>query len=859
LIGVAAAALALSAARADEPKRPVDPDALIGAMTLQEKVGQLQSAAPAIPRLGIPAYAWWSEGLHGIARNGYATVFPQAIGLAAAWDPDLMRRVGDVVSTEARAKYDALGPHADHGRYQGLTIWSPNINIFRDPRWGRGQETYGEDPYLTGRLAVAFIQGVQGPDPAHPKAIATVKHFAVHSGPEPGRHGFDVDVAPWDLEATYLPAFRAAVTEGRVGSVMCAYNALHGTPACANADLMQRLRGDWKFDGFVVSDCDAVDDMTQFHHFRADNAGSSAAALATGDDLDCGFAYRELAKAVQRGDVGEEALDRALRRLLRARAALGNLEGAASPWSNIGPDQVGTAQDRALALKAARESMVLLENKAGRLPLARGTRIAVVGPDADTLETLEANYHGVAVDPVTPLMGLRAALGADRVAYAQGAPVAEGVPAPVPETALRPSAGAGVGLTGAYYDNPDFRGAPRLVRTDRTIDFDWDEVAPAPELEHKPWSVRWTGMLQQPGPGDYVLAARVERCFDCKGHDPVRLWVDDRLVLDDPGDGAHAQAKLHFDDARPHRIRFELVHAGQDQGVRLQWSAPAEAQLAEAAAAARQADVVVAFVGLSPDVEGEDLRVSAPGFDGGDRTDIGLPAPQLRLLDSLAATGKPVVIVLMSGSAVALDWGKDHADAVLAAWYPGQAGGRAIADTLLGANDPGGRLPVTFYRSTKDLPAFVDYGMRGRTYRYFAGRPLYPFGYGLSYASFAYSDIAAPRKPMAAGETLTVSAELRNTSAREGEEVAQAYLVPPQGPLAPLRSLVGFQRVRLKPGESRRVSFEIGPRLLSSVDAAGARAVEPGTYEIFIGGGQPGDAQGVRASFTIEGRAPVPR
>ena len=790
------------------------PEALAGKLTLAEKIAQLQSAAPAVPRLGLPAYEWWSEGLHGVARNGHSTVFPQAIGLAAAWDKDLMQEVGDVVSTEARAKFNLIGAAADHGRYQGLTIWSPNINIFRDPRWGRGQETYGEDPYLAGALAVGFIRGVQGPDPLHPKAIATAKHFAVHSGPEAGRHGFDVDVSPHDLEATYLPAFRAAVTEGRVGSVMCAYNALHGEPACANAGLLtQRLRGDWGFKGFVVSDCDAVDDMTQFHHYRPDNAGSAAAAIAAGDDLDCGFAYADLADAVQRGEVAPAAIDTAVGRLFEARGRLGLLGAGGGAYAGLGQDQINAPQSRALALRAAQESIVLLKNAGGRLPLPAGARIAVVGPNADTLETLEANYHGVAVDPVTALMGLRAQFGADHIAYAQGAPVAEGAPIPIPETALRTSAEAGAapGLTGAYFDNLDFSGRPRLVRTDRVVDFDWDEAAPAPGLDPKRYAVRWTGVLTPPGPGDYVLEAHVERCFDCRGHDPVRLYVDERLVFEDGGEGRNTQASLHFADARPHAIRLELVHSGQDQGLRLRWSAPAEAQLAEAAAAARGADAVVAFVGLSPDVEGEDLRVVSPGFDGGDRTDIALPLAQRRLLDTLTSSGKLLILVLMSGSAVALGEAADRADAVLAAWYPGQAGGRAIAETLAGVNNPGGRLPVTFYRSTKDLPAFVDYSMRGRTYRYFTGTPLYPFGYGLSYTRFSYSKPSVSGVDLAAGQSLTVGAEVKNSGSREGDEVAQVYLVPPQAPNNPRRALVGFERVHLQPGETRRVSFELTP------------------------------------------------
>ncbi|HXE66425.1 MAG TPA: glycoside hydrolase family 3 C-terminal domain-containing protein [Rhodanobacteraceae bacterium] len=832
---------------------------LIAKLTLKEKVAQLQDDAPAIPRLGVPAYTWWNEGLHGLARGGFATVFPQSIGLAASWDPALLRQVGTVVSTEARARYNAIGLDKAHGRYQGLTIWSPNINIDRDPRWGRGQETYGEDPYLTGQLAVAFVRGIQGDDPAHPRAIATPKHFAVHSGPEFGRHGFDVDLSPHDLEATYLPAFRAAVTEGQAGSVMCAYNALHGTPVCADKDLLTTtLRDDWSFHGYVVSDCDAIDDMTEFHHYKPDDAQSSAAAIAAGTDLDCGSAYASLGEAVQKGYVKESVLDAALVRLFAARYRLGIMGGDRDgAYARIGPGQIDSAAHRKLALQAALESIVLLKNARATLPLHAGTRIAVIGPDADTVETLEANYHGTARAPVTPLDGLRKRFGADHVAYAQGAPIAAGVPIPVPETALRSDGKPG--LKGEYFDHADFSGKPRLTRADRTIDFDWDHVAPDKALDPNHYAARWTGELVPPGAGDYTLVVHVVRCFDCRGHDPVRLYVDGRKLIDNPGNGKPMQATLHFADASPHAIKLEMQHSGQDQGILLQWLAPPEAQLAEAEAAARNADVIVAFVGLSPDVEGEELPLDVPGFDHGDRTDIALPAAQRALLERVAATGRPLVVVLMSGSAVAIDWAQRHADAIVGAWYPGESGGTAIARVLAGDDSPGGRLPVTFYRATRDLPPYVSYDMQGRTYRYFKGAPLYPFGYGLSYTTFAYADPALSSTRLEAGATLKVGATVRNTGTRAGDEVAEVYLDAPDVPLAPRHALVGFQRVHLAPGESRRLEFELSPSQLGTVDAAGNRAVVAGHYRLFIGGGQPGDAPGVSTSFTISGRDALPR
>ncbi|MGN6790208.1 MAG: glycoside hydrolase family 3 C-terminal domain-containing protein [Rhodanobacteraceae bacterium] len=833
--------------------------ALVAKMTLPEKVAQLQADAPAIPRLGVPGYNWWNEGLHGLARGGYATVFPQAIGLAGTWDPGLLQKVGATVSVEARARFNALGAHSDHGRYQGLTIWSPNINIDRDPRWGRGQETYGEDPYLAGRLAVAFVRGIQGDDPAHPRAIATPKHFVVHSGPEFGRHGFDVDVSPHDLEATYLPAFRAAVAEGHVGSVMCAYNALHGTPVCADKALLTaRLRGDWAFNGYVVSDCDAIDDMTHFHYYKPDDAQSSAAAIEAGTDLDCGDAFASLGEAVRKGDVKESVLNTALVRLFTARYRLGIMGGGNDgPYARIGIDQIDSAAHRKLALTAALESMVLLKNVHATLPLPAGVKLAVVGPNADTVETLEANYHGTALDPVTPLEGLRQRFGADHVTYAQGSSVAAGVPIPIPETALR--SGGKLGLNGEYFDHVDFSGAPRVTRIDRTIDFDWDHVAPAKALNADHYAVRWTGELVPPGGGVYILAVHIDRCFDCHGHDPVRLYLDGKKLVDDDGSGKQMRATVHFEDASPHAIKLEMVHSGQDQGIRLQWLAPAAPQLAEAEAVARRADVVVAFVGLSPDVEGEELPIDVTGFDHGDRTDIALPAVQRALLESVAATGKPLVVVLMAGGAVAIDWAQQHADAILEAWYPGESGGAAIARVLAGDYDPAGRLPATFYRSTRDLPPYVSYAMKGRTYRYFDGTPLYPFGFGLSYTHFEYANPDLSTTRLQAGAILKVGATLRNSGARAGDEVVEVYLDAPDIPLASRHALVGFERVHLEPGESRRVEFELAPRQLSTVDAAVHRAVVAGRYRVFIGGGQPGDAPGVGASFTITGRDVLPR
>jgi len=831
--------------------------AAVARLPLPDKARQMENEAPASPAAGLPAYDWWSEGLHGLARAGHATVFPQAIGMAATWDPALVGRIGEVVSTEARARFNAHAVNADRRIYEGLTIWSPNINIFRDPRWGRGQETYGEDPFLTARLGVAFVQGLQGPDPAHPRVIATPKHFAAHSGPEAGRDGFSAQPSEHDLEATYLPAFRATITEGRARSLMCAYNAIGGVPACANAPLLiDRLRNDWKFDGFVVSDCGAVGNIDQYLHYRPDGPSAAAAAVQGGTDLNCGSTYRALPAAVSRGLVTEAEIDRSLTRLFEARRTLGIGFGGTSPWSRIRPDQLGTPAHHALALEAARKSIVLLENPRDLLPLAPTTRVAVIGANADDLGVLQGNYHGTAAAPVTPLAGIRAVFGTDRVRYAQGSVLAEGSPIVVPETALRH--GDRPGLRAEYFAGAQVQGTPVAVRQDRRIDFDFNRAAPLPALAPGGFAVRWTGELVPPGPGAYRLVVEVPRCWtNCTTHDAVRLWVDGQQRHD--GELADGRVELTVSGDRPLPIRLELDKRSGDDGIRLLWLPPAEPLLAEAVAAARDADVAVAVLGLSPDLEGEALSVFVPGFTGGDRDDIALPPPQRRLLQALKDTGKPVVLVLASGSAVAV--APDAADAILALWYPGEAGGTALAETLTGRNNPSGRLPVTFYRSTADLRPFVDYGMKERTYRYFSGKQLWGFGHGLAYTRFAYT------VPDAAGEIaaeagLTLTARVRNVGARAGEEVVQAYLVPPPprerpGSTSPVlrHQLAAFDRVTLRPGREGTVRFRIDPRTMSSVDRAGTRRVAPGEYRLWIGGGQPGTAPGGWTRFTVTGDA----
>jgi beta-glucosidase len=686
-------------------------DDLVSRMTLDEKVSQMVHDAPAIERLGIPRYNWWNECLHGVGRAGTATVFPQAIGLAATWNTDLMADVSAAIADEARAKHHDALRQGVRDIYYGLTFWTPNINIFRDPRWGRGQETYGEDPYLTARLAVVFIRGLQGDHPRYLKLVATPKHFAVHSGPEAERHRFNAKVTARDLWETYLPAFEAAIREAGAASIMGAYNRTNGEACCASPTLLQNiLRERWGFMGFVVSDCGAIDDIYRDHQLVETKEEAAALAVKAGCDLNCGCTYEALSQAVQQGLIDEAALTQAVKRLFLARFRLGMFDP---------PEQVPHAQipitindcdkHREIALRAARESIVLLKNANGLLPLSPDLKtIAVIGPNADDEKVLWGNYNGTPSRTITPLAGIRAAVSAQTyVLYARGCSV------------LNPN-------TGGY---------------------------------------------------------------------------------------------------------------------------------AEAIAAAAQASVVIFVGGLSQAVEGEEGQEEGviEGTSQGDRNDLNLPAVQENLLKAIHALGKPIVLVLVGGSAVAVNWANDNLPAILCAWYPGQDGGTAIADVLFGQYNPAGRLPVTFYKSEADLPLFDDYSMAGRTYRYFQGQPLYPFGFGLSYTTFAYTNLRVSANPISTGDTLVVSADVQNTGTRAGDEVVQVYIShSPTSDTAPIRSLRGFQRIHLTPRESKTVSFELTPWAFSQVDDTGRRINQPGARVIHIGGGQPDAQQRSSLSATIE-------
>jgi beta-glucosidase len=841
---------------------------LVSRMTLEEKVAQLQNDAPAIPRLGVPAYEWWNEALHGVARAGAATVFPQAIGLSATFDVPLMTSVATAISDEARAKHHEFANRGQRKRYQGLTFWSPNINIFRDPRWGRGQETYGEDPFLTSRMGVAFVKAMQGDDPKYRKVDATAKHFAVHSGPEHNRHVFDVHPSERDLWETYLPAFRALVQEGHVASVMGAYNRLNGESASGSHRLLTDiLRNQWGFKGYVVSDCDSVDDIWKYHKIVDTPEKAAALGVKAGDEVNCGRTYGALFNAVHLGLITEDEIDVAVRRAFLTRFQLGMFDPPANVrWAQIPYKVNQSAQHDALSLRAARESIVLLKNN-GLLPLDRKKMktIAVVGPTADEIMSLLGNYYGSPAAPVTILQGIREAAGPQtRVLYSRGADLVEGRAepraAPIIDPAyLRPEAGATQqGLKGEYFRGKEFSGKPVLTRVDPRVSFRWDRGAPTDTMVAQgeltqdaalgadDYCIRWTGKLLPPTSGRYELVVGA--------NDGFRLYIDGKLVTDGWEPNARVTSKSAFIDlegGKSYDLRLEYFEADRDAEVRLGWRLPgAKAPLDEALAAARAADVVIFVGGLTGDVEGEEMKVSFPGFAGGDRTDLLLPQSQQKLLDALQATGKPIVFVLTAGSAIAIDKEQAKLPAILMAWYPGQRGGNAVADVLFGATNPGGRLPVTFYKTDEELPDFEDYSMKNRTYRYFTGQPLYPFGHGLSYTKFSYTGLTLDRSAVSADGSVQATVTVKNVGKRAGDEVVQLYLKPldPKRERA-LKELRGIERVTLEPGQSRQVSFTVKPDRDLAIydDAKKAYAVDSGAFEVQIGA----SSADIRAKTTL--------
>jgi beta-glucosidase len=840
-----------------DPSLPAEARAadLVRRLTLEEKASQLVNHSRAIPRLNVPAYDWWSEALHGVLAKG-TTAFPEPIGLAATFDPDGIHEMAEAIGMEGRIKHDEAMKKGHSTTFEGLDFWAPNVNIFRDPRWGRGQETYGEDPFLTGRMAVAYVTGLQGSDPHYYRAISTPKHFAVHSGPEPTRHFADVDVSKHDMEDTYLPAFRAAVTEGHAGSVMCAYNAVNGEPACANQFLMQRtLRGAWKFGGYVVSDCGAVHDIFEGHRYRPSQPEASAVSLERGMDNECiTFGdvagkddYQPYIDAVSEGHLPQAAMDTALVRLFTARMRLGMFDPPSIvPYERLDPKELDSPAHRKLALKLAEESMVLLKND-GVLPLKNAKHIAVIGPLADQTTVLLGNYHGEPTHSVSVLEGMRAAFPGAEITYVPGTQYLSNAGHQVPTSALSTAEGQ-PGLLAEYREGDGFdpKGPVIASRVEPGVDVAVNSIPSA--LRGKPFAVSWTGFLKAPATGDYRIgvSANATANVTVAGQPVARTY------------GGISLGRIHLDKGTPAKVEVSYGSSNGAPQVQLIWQQVDDAPDPAAVAAARNSDAVVLVVGITSALEGEEMPVSEAGFQGGDRTSIDLPEPEEALVRAVASAGKPLVIVLMNGSALATRWEKDHANAILESWYSGEEGGRAIANTLSGLNNPAGRLPVTFYSDTNQLPNFQDYSMKGRTYRYFSGTPLWQFGYGLSYTSFRYANLQLP-KTVRAGQSLHASVNVTNVGDVAGDEVVQLYLSFPNVSGAPIRALRAFKRVHIAPDASQNVAFELTARDLSMVTDRGDILVAPGPYRVSLGGGQPSSGlPTVSGQFEVVGQLQLP-
>lgn len=821
---------------------------LVSRLTLEEKVAQMLNAAPAIPRLGIPAYDWWNEVLHGVARTPYrVTVYPQAIAMAATWDTASLKTMADYSAMEGRAIFNKSTREGRSGqRYIGLTYWTPNINIFRDPRWGRGQETYGEDPYLTGTMGAAFVRGLQGDDPKYLKAAACAKHYAVHSGPEPSRHVDDVSPSNYDLWNTYLPAFRQLVTKANVAGVMCAYNRFKSQPCCGSDQLMvDILRTQWKFSGYVTSDCGGIDDFYQRHKTHPDAESSSADAVFHGTDVECGNnTYKSLVQAVKDGKITEKQIDVSVKRLFLIRFRLGMFDPASMvKWAGTPESVLESAEHKAHSLKMARQSIVLLKNEAATLPLKKTIKkIAVIGPNADNAIAVLGNYNGTPSSIVTALQGIKEKVGNGvNVVYEKAVNFTNDTLLQYANVGAQYAWQGQKGFGVEYFNNRELKGEPIAKRTEATVDKDWQEGQLVIDtLKALNFSVRYST--------DFTAAETGDITFELDADDGYRFSVDGKEVLNawTRNRWGARTYKLQTEKGKAYRFVLEYYQGEGKAGVHLRAGHFAKTDFAALAARVKDADAIVFVGGISPQLEGEEMRVDYPGFNGGDRTSILLPGVQTDLLKALKTTGKPVVFVMMTGSAVAVPWEAQNLPAIVNAWYGGQSAGTALADVLFGDYNPAGRLPVTFYKSNSDLPSFSDYSMSNRTYRYFKGQPLYGFGYGLSYTSFAYDGLKITN---AAGNK-NVSVRITNTGMMDGEEVVQLY-VSGNEKNAPLRSLKGFQRLFLKKGESRTVLFSLSEEDLSVMDDSGKAKRFTGKVSISVGGCQP-DATTVKEKKTVQ-------
>lgn len=848
-LALAAIILSLSASCGDKqpnypfrnPELPLEEriEDLLSRLTPEEKVAQMMNVTPAIERLGIPPYDWWNEALHGVARAGQATVFPQAIAMAATFDSEAVHQTFSMVSDEARAKYHHYQKNKEYDRYKGLTFWTPNINIFRDPRWGRGMETYGEDPYLTETMGVAVTRGLQGDDPNYFKTHACAKHYAVHSGPEWNRHEFDAEATPRDLYETYLPAFEALVKEANVQEVMCAYNRFEGKPCCGSDKLLiDILRNGWGYKGIILSDCGAIDDFwrrderTPRHETHENAESASIDAVLSGTDLECGSSYEALKQALADGKISEKELDVSLRRLLRGRFQLGMFDpDERVPYAQIPYSVVESPEHVAKALEMARKSIVLLKNKDGLLPLSKTIRkIAVVGPNAADSTMLWANYNGFPSHTVTILEGIRSKVPNTEVVYELGCNhTADFV---ITDLGDRITSPAGQGFASEFFNNTEFEGKPAYQGLAKELHYTTGgNTQFAPNVNLTNFTARFSGVFEAPADGP------VE--FKLSGNDAFRLYIDTAKVAEvwENEYGAERIYTLNAKKGQKYPVRIEYMQrmGSADLNFTVGVRTPVDCQAT--ANRVKDADVILFVGGISPRLEGEEMPVDAEGFRKGDRTNIELPAVQRQMIKALVATGKPVVYIACTGSALALNWEEEHTGAILNAWYGGQQGGAAVADVLFGDYNPAGRLPITFYKSVEQLPDFQDYSMQGRTYRYMTQAPLYPFGYGLSYTSFDYRDAQLSKTAIDPEETVTLTLSIANTGKRDGDEVAQVYVKNPNDPKGPIKALKAYKRVSVKAGESQSVRFELEPESFRSFnDNTQTFEIRPGKYQILYGG-----------------------
>jgi beta-glucosidase len=815
---------------------------VVSRLTLEEKVKQMLNATPAIPRLGILAYDWWNETLHGVARTPFkVTSYPQAIGMAATWDSNSLYRMADYSALEGRAIYNkAVEQGRTKERYLGLTYWTPNINIFRDPRWGRGQETYGEDPFLTAMLARAFVRGLQGEDPKYLKAAACAKHYAVHSGPEPSRHVDNFNPSTYDLWDTYLPAFKELITKANVAGVMCAYNAVNTQPCCANDLLMNDiLRKQWNFTGYVTSDCWAIDDFFKYHKTHKDSVTAAVDGVMHGTDIECGTSvYYTLYNGVKSGLIKEEQIDISLRRLFTIRYRLGMFDPVEMVKYAQTPSSVlESPEHKAHALKMAQQSIVLLKNKNNTLPFKKTIKkIAILGPNADNRISVLGNYNGNPSRVVSLLDGLKEKLGSKvEIIYEPAINFINDTMLAYEDVTNQYSWEGNKGFKAEYFNNRDLQGTALTTKTETKIDNFWQEGQNViEEIKANNFSVRYTSNYTSVKDGDIT--------FEVEADDGYRFLINDRTVLNawQRNRWGARTYKLQTKKDSVYKIVLEYWQGEGKANVALRAGNFKRTDFTAVINRVKDADVIIYAGGISPQLEGEEMPVNAPGFNGGDRTSILLPAVQTELMKTLKSTGKPVVFVMMTGSAIAIPWENENIPAIVNAWYGGQAAGTAIADVLFGDYNPAGRLPVTFYKSDSDLPGFSDYSMNGRTYRYFKGEALYPFGYGLSYTSFKYDMLNVPAS-VKSGKNISVSVRVTNTGKINGEEVVQLYIMNQNKSIhAPLKALKGFQRISLKAGETKVVKFTLTAEQLSLVDENGSSYQPKGKITLSVGGGQPG-------------------